>query len=69
MSVDECIDAYQKLSGRVFNKTKFKVSWKGDIQGQFDAEELKQAAIDIIEARGLSADALLKDATDSKCKV
>lgn len=69
MSIDECIDAYLKLSGKVFRKTKSKVTVRGMIQGRFDSDELRRAVEEIIESKGLPADALLKDAPDAACKV
>lgn len=48
MSVDECIDAYNSLSDRVFQVRRSRISFKGRVQGQFDGEELERAIKEII---------------------
>jgi hypothetical protein len=69
MSIDECISAYLRLSERVFQKKRHRVSIKGQIQGRFDSDELERAAKEIITKQGLQEDALLKDKPDAACKV
>ncbi|EPE35167.1 FabD/lysophospholipase-like protein [Glarea lozoyensis ATCC 20868] len=69
MSVKECIDAYLLLSSRIFQKKGHRVTLKGNIQGRFDSEELAQAVKDVLVDRGVNKDALLKDRSDSACKV
>jgi hypothetical protein len=69
MTVDECIDAYLSLSDRVFQKKRHRISVKGHIQGRFDSKELEQAVKDVVTKQGLPQDALLKDASETACKV
>ncbi|KAH8648725.1 acyl transferase/acyl hydrolase/lysophospholipase [Tricladium varicosporioides] len=69
MSIDDCIDAYLSLSDRIFQKKGHRVTLKGNIQGRFDSEELARAVKEVIVAQGLHGDALLKDRSDSACKV
>jgi hypothetical protein len=69
MTIDECINAYLSLSDRVFQKKRHRVSVKGQIQGRFDSEELAQAVKEVIIHQGLLEDALLKDASETACKV
>lgn len=69
MSVADCIAAYLKLSERVFRKTRHRVTVKGQIQGRFDSEELAQAVKEVVAKQGLPEDALLKDESNSTCKV
>ncbi|KAK4233637.1 acyl transferase/acyl hydrolase/lysophospholipase [Achaetomium macrosporum] len=68
MTIDECIDAYTSLSDKVFEKKSHRVNIRGKLQGRFDAADLEQAVKQILTARGLGEDTLLKD-TDSPCKV
>ncbi|KAF2008315.1 FabD/lysophospholipase-like protein, partial [Aaosphaeria arxii CBS 175.79] len=69
MSIDECIDAYLSIMDRVFKKKQHRVTIKGKLQGRFDSDELARAAKEVITARGLQEDTLLKDAADAPCKV
>ena len=69
MTVDECIDAYVRLSDRIFQKKRHRVTIKGRVQGRFDSDELERAIKDIVVQQGLEKDALLKDTRDAKCKV
>jgi hypothetical protein len=69
MSIDECIGAYLSLSDRIFQKKRHRVTVKGDIQGRFDSDELARAVQEVILAQGLPADTLLKDVSESACKV
>ncbi|MCJ1269239.1 hypothetical protein MMC22_009129 [Lobaria immixta] len=69
LSIDDCIDAYLSLSGRVFQKKRHRVTTKGNIQGRFDSEELERAVKEVVIKQGLHKDALLKDASDNACKV
>ncbi len=68
MTVDECIAAYTSLSDKVFEKKSHRVNIRGKLQGRFDAGELERAIKQILRARGISEDALLKD-IDLSCKV
>ena len=69
MSIDECIDAYLSLWDRVFQKKRHRVTIKGSTQSRFDSEELKRVVKEIVTARGLQEDALLKDTSDDACKM
>jgi hypothetical protein len=69
MSVDECIDAYCKLSERVFQQTKHRLKLSGRVQGRFDSKELESAIKEILRNRKLEEDTLLKNDSDSNCKV
>lgn len=69
LSIDECIDAYLSLSDRVFQKTRHRVTVKGNVQGRFDSKELERAVKEIITKQGLHENTLLKDASDDACKV
>lgn len=69
MSIDDCIDAYLSLSDRIFQKKRHRVTVRGGIQGRFDADELAQAVQEVITAQGFQEDTLLKDDTESTCKV
>jgi hypothetical protein len=69
MSIDDCIKAYLSLSDRVFQKKRYSVTIKGNIQGRFDSEELARAVKEVFTAQELPEDALLKDISDSVCKV
>jgi hypothetical protein len=69
MSTEECIDAYLRLSKRVFQKKRHMVTVKGKIQGRFDSNELELAVKEVLTNQGLSQDTLLKEATNAACKV
>lgn len=69
MSIADSINAYLSLSERVFRKAQHRVTFNGNIQGRFDAEELVRAVKDVVKAQGLQEDALLKDGSESACKV
>jgi patatin-like phospholipase/acyl hydrolase len=68
MTVDECIEAYTSLSDKVFEKKSHRVNINGKLQGRFDAAELEHTIKQILQARSLSEDTLLKD-VDASCKV
>jgi hypothetical protein len=72
MSVDECIDAYIKLSGEVFQKKHyFPVTVSGKVQARFDSEALKAAIQRIVANSDPSKDGdlLLFDKSPSSCRV
>jgi predicted acylesterase/phospholipase RssA len=69
MTVDDCIHAYTTLSARVFQKKRHRLTFKGNVQGRFDSDELEQAIKDIVQDQKLPRDALLKDSPTAKCKV
>ena len=70
MSIDDCIDAYARLSDRVFQKQHHRVDFlRGKIQGRFNSGELEKAIKEIIVGQGFSEDELLQDLPDATCKV
>jgi hypothetical protein len=69
MSVADCITAYLLLSERVFRKRRHRVTVRGKVQGRFDSEELARAVKEVVHKQGLPEDALLKDESNSTCKV
>ncbi|KAG7289884.1 hypothetical protein NEMBOFW57_006261 [Staphylotrichum longicolle] len=68
MTIDECVNAYTSLFDKVFEKQSHRVNIEGKLYGRFDAVALEQAVKQILAARGLGEDVLLKD-SDSSCKV
>jgi hypothetical protein len=69
MSIDDCIDAYLSLSDRVFKKKAHRATVKDNIQGRFDSEELIRAVKEVVTKLGLQEDVLLKDVSETACKV
>jgi len=68
MTVDEAIDEYNRLSPKIFTKLRHRLSWKGQLQGRFDHEEIEEGIQDLLERRGLDRDALLQEPSTSSCK-
>ena len=74
MSVQECIEAYQHLSAKVFKpkRSKFNIVGKGKdlwkLDGAFDAVALTDAIRDIVVQTGHDPDAKLYE-ENPKCKV
>ncbi|CAK7198610.1 hypothetical protein SEUCBS139899_001274 [Sporothrix eucalyptigena] len=68
MTVDECIEAYTSLSDKVFEKKSHRVKINGKLQGRFGAAGLEDNIKQILRARNLREDQLLKD-IGSPCKV
>lgn len=69
MSVADCIKAYLSLSDRVFCRARHWVIVKGKVQGRFDSKELARAVREVVKQQGLPEDALLKDASETSCRV
>lgn len=69
MSIDDCISAYVSLYLRVFRTRRIWATAKGQIQSQFDAEELAGVIKEVLKQQGLKEDALLKDESSTECKV
>ncbi|KAI1745266.1 hypothetical protein F4680DRAFT_401598 [Xylaria scruposa] len=69
MTIEECIDAYVSLSDGVFQKRKHRFTLKGKIQGRFDTQALERAIKNILVMHGYSEDELLRDESDTSCKV
>ena len=68
MDIEPCIEAYSKLSCRVFSKKGLPVDLWGRIQGRYKASELEDAIKDIVKASGLSDDEPLNDRKDRGCR-
>ncbi|KAH7408090.1 acyl transferase/acyl hydrolase/lysophospholipase [Phaeosphaeria sp. MPI-PUGE-AT-0046c] len=69
MSVNECIDAYEKMAHDVFTKPRNPVISKGRLRGRFDHEALERHVKQLLESRAISADALLDDRLNpNSCK-
>lgn len=74
MSLDECEDAYTRMSERIFKPQRSSHNYFGrssdflGANGRFDSEELKDAIKEIIVNQQEPEGALLKD-PESPCKV
>ncbi|EAW07001.1 uncharacterized protein ACLA_087040 [Aspergillus clavatus NRRL 1] len=69
MDVDQCIDAYYRLSKQAFTrKSFFPVTIRGGFNARFDSKKLEQALKTVIAEQGLDEDALLQD-PDASCHV
>lgn len=68
MTADECIEAYTSLSDNVFEKKSHRIKINGKLQGRFDAAKLEDTIKQILRARDLDEDELLKD-IGASCKV
>ena len=68
MDVDECIAAYVRLAGLVFNEKSLPVDWRGRVKGKFDAKKLKDAIDEIVTASGASSDDPFNDGKERGCK-
>ena len=72
MSVDDCINAYIKLSGDVFQRKHYlPVTIFGKVQARFDSGALEKAVREIVVENDLSknADLLLFDNNPRPCHV
>jgi hypothetical protein len=69
ISVANCIAASLSLSKRVFYKSRYRVTIKGQAQGRFGSEELSRAVREVVAQQGVAEVVLLKDSTDQPCKV
>jgi hypothetical protein len=71
MSIEECENAYRRLSERIFNPKRSSLNYAGrakdflSANGRFDSTELELAIKEIIQSRNLSEEALLKDPSSS----
>jgi predicted acylesterase/phospholipase RssA len=71
MSIDECIEAYEKLCPTVFARRRSLKSMGrllGQVNGRFDHRELEQRVKDMIREKGFEESDLLKTVSD-KCRV
>ena len=70
MSIEECIAAYVELSSRVFQKRHIMpVTVNGKVKARYSSKELQCAIEDVVAARHLDKDTLLKDTSPQACKV
>lgn len=70
MSAEECIEAYVKLSSRVFKKQHTSsITISSKVEARYHSEELRKAIEDLVETKGLERAALLKDTSPHACKV
>lgn len=69
MDIDECIDAYIKLSDRIFTRKKPRLTITGKIQGRFDTKELEEGIKEIVRDKTGSVDTLFRDHPKAPCKV
>lgn len=70
MTVDDCIDAYNKLSASVFSepRRKIPISFGGRLTSRFDSNKLKEAILGIMSSQGLSPDESFGDSQDPGCR-
>lgn len=68
MTAKEAIDAYLKLSPKIFTKKRSRLGWNLAFQAQYDGDALKAGVKEMLLDRGLDEDALLKDDSDSQCR-
>src|ERR1043165_8361656 len=64
MTIEDCIEAYNLLSDKVFEKKTHRVTIRGKLQGRFDTAALENAIKQILKDRDISEDSLLKDSPD-----
>ena len=69
MTVDECISAYISLADKVFEKKSHRVKINGQLQGRFDTAALELTVKQVLTDNGHAQDALLKDPSNTACKV
>jgi predicted acylesterase/phospholipase RssA len=70
MTIDECIDAYIKLSDKVFRKQHMlPVKLSGDVRGKFDSAALESSVKQLLREHNQTEEALLKNIGPGKCKV
>lgn len=70
MTVDECIDAYIKLMGTIFNREHllpFSVL-NGKIKARYKTRDLEKAIKDVIKSKGLHEDTLMRSSRTPRCK-
>lgn len=69
MDVDECINAYNKLSSQAFTRKAFlPIDKHGNLKERFDSKQLELALKSAVMDRGYDQDTLLKD-PDTSCRV
>ncbi|RWA05858.1 hypothetical protein EKO27_g9246 [Xylaria grammica] len=71
LTVDECIEAYNELSPKVFAQVRHRIKLRnGETQGRFDHTALENGVRQLLEVYGMDAESLLKDPEEScSCKV
>ncbi|GFF30788.1 calcium-independent phospholipase A2-gamma [Aspergillus udagawae] len=69
MDVDQCIDAYVRLSRQAFTRKNYiPVTLRGNFRARFNTKKLEQALKTVVVEQGLDEDALLQD-PDTSCRV
>ncbi|GFF55509.1 hypothetical protein CNMCM6936_005638 [Aspergillus lentulus] len=69
MDVDQCIDAYVRLSKQAFTRKNYiPVTLRGNFRARFDTKKLEEALKTVVVEQGLDEDALLWD-PDTSCRV
>jgi hypothetical protein len=69
MDVQQCIDAYRKLSDQAFKRRRhIPIGAGGKIRERFDSKELEMAVKKVLVEHGYSEDMLLRD-LDTSCRV
>lgn len=71
MDVDECIEAYLELSGRVFQPSwwRWPLDWRLRLRPRFDSEALEKSIKDVVYACTGDEDSLLMVEDDPECKM
>ncbi|KAK4692774.1 hypothetical protein P7C71_g4499, partial [Lecanoromycetidae sp. Uapishka_2] len=69
MDVQECIDTYLEMADGVFSKVHhLPVNLRGRTHGRYNQDALREAIEHVVEDKGFSKDALLKDDDPYACK-
>jgi len=71
MDVDECIKAYTGMFKDIFEKKKhaFSVNFRGNLQGKFDSDVLKESIKKIVESNRSSEKDLFNAKGERHCRV
>ena len=69
MDVDECIEAYTDMFGRVFGKRGLPIDWRGKVKGRFDSIVLEECIRDVLRKRGMDVDEPLEAPESARCKM
>ncbi|KAH1288733.1 hypothetical protein KXW31_009190 [Aspergillus fumigatus] len=69
MNVDQCIDAYVRISKQAFSRKNYlPITLQGEFRARFDSKTLEEALKAVVVEQGLDEDALLWD-PDTSCRV
>lgn len=69
MGIDECIETYTAMFGRIFGKKGLPIDWRGRIKGRFDSVVLEECIQDILKRHRLSMKEPLEHSQHARCKV